>query len=103
MTSADGGHREEMKKFGWGILFAFMVLLIWNTRVTVPGSAEAIGFDLWALFLILLTFLVGRKLWFTLFPKTLGVTITANVGEIEQGEETNKGRDQMLKKSMSPA
>jgi hypothetical protein len=79
-----GGHREEMKKFGWGILFVFMVLLIWNTRVTVPDNAEAIGFDLWALFLIFLTFLVGRKLRFTLFPKTPGVTITANIGETEK-------------------
>lgn len=76
-----------MKKFGWGILFVFMVLLIWNTRVTVPDSAEAIGLDLWAVLLIFLTFLVGRKLWFTLLPKTPGVTISANVGETKKGGE----------------
>jgi hypothetical protein len=57
-----------MKKFGWGILFVFMVLLVWNTRVRVPNSAESVGFDLWALFLIVLTFLAGRKSWLTLFP-----------------------------------
>ena len=75
-----------MKKFGWGILFVFMLLLIWNTRVRVPDSAEAVGFDLWALFLISLSFLVGRKLWFTLFPKAPGV-LTTNVGETEKGGE----------------
>src|ERR1700687_4253656 len=76
-----------MKKLGWGILLVFMVLLIWNTRVTIPSSAEAIGFDLWAVLLIFLTFLVGRKLWFTLLPKIPGVTLTANVGETEKVEE----------------
>lgn len=37
-----------MKKFGWGILSVSRVLLIWNTRVAMPSSVEAIGFDLWA-------------------------------------------------------
>lgn len=88
-----------MKKFGWGILFVFMVLLIWNTRVTVPYSAEAIGFDLWAVLLIALTFLVGRKLWFSLFPKAPGVsvttnTITTNVGETEKDREQDVDDDE---------
>jgi hypothetical protein len=59
-----------VKKLGWGVVFVFMVLLVWNTRVTVPGSAEAIVFDVCALCLIVLTFLAGRTLWFALFPKT---------------------------------
>ena len=58
-----------MKKFGWGILFVFMLLLVWNTQVAVPSNAEAIGFDLWALFLVSLTFFMGWKLWFLIFPK----------------------------------
>jgi hypothetical protein len=74
-----------MKKVGWGILFVLMMLLIWTTRVAVPSSAEALGFNLWALFLIFLTFLVGRKLWFTLFPKTSVITVTEKAGE--QGTE----------------
>jgi hypothetical protein len=81
---AEGAYWEEMKRFGWGILFVFMVLLIWNTRVVVPDSGEAVGFDLWALFLIFLTFFVGRKLWFTLFPKSPGVTTTQNIGGTER-------------------
>jgi hypothetical protein len=75
-----------MKKVGWGILFVLMMLLIWTTRVAVPSSAEALGFNLWALFLIFLTFLVGRKLWFTLFPKTSVITVTEKVGEQETEE-----------------
>ncbi|HKT88606.1 MAG TPA: hypothetical protein VJQ59_09235, partial [Candidatus Sulfotelmatobacter sp.] len=58
-----------MKKFGWGILFVFMLLLVWNTRVAKPNNAEAVGFDLWALFVISLTFVAGWKLWFLIFPK----------------------------------
>jgi hypothetical protein len=64
-----------MKKVGWGLLFGFMVLLVWNTRVLAPSSAEAIAFDVCVLCLIVLTFLVARKLWSALFPKTR-VTVT---------------------------
>lgn len=94
-VDAEEVHGEEMKRFGWGTLFVFMVLLIWNTRVVVPDSGEAVGFDLWAIFLIFLTFLAGRKLWFTLLPKRLGATAAQNAGETERAgnpdaEEANE-------------
>lgn len=62
-----------MKKYGWAILFFFMAVLVWNTNVALPTSAEAIGVDLWALFLIGLTLLVGKKLLSVIFPKTISL------------------------------
>jgi len=87
-----------MKAFGWGLLFVFMVLLVWNTRVVVPSSGEAIGFDLWALFLIVLTFLAGSKTWFTLFPKTQG-TVAEEPVTVDEPRVTFDLADERMNKN----
>ena len=77
---------KSIKKAGWGLLFVFMLLLTLSTRVTLPVSLEAVGFDLWALFLAYVTFISGRKLWQVVFTRPAPLTIENVRTDSEQNE-----------------